>query len=445
VSPGFLVRLMAAALLLAPAAQAADQLPAWAVPVLRLVSATHVEPTTGIVVSSDGLVLVPSDFASPGDEIVVLDGGTDIVRHGRPARIDRRLEYVGLKLLRVDGLRRRPAVFTRDPPADGTPLWLAAFPPAERIAQGAQPLWEERRLVRTPGAGAAALSLNAPLPNVTGALVDSCGYLLGLSIHAGVQDMAPSQATRYRWANEMQDALNSQQVDSRTAACEPETPEPEPEAQTEAAPAQQPEPQAVEHPVEEPQPVPEAELPPAQPAEDEQGLETLEQLPPQEPGSPWRGLWLLAAAVLFATGFAVHYWRRRTMRGDSSGEAQETDEGATWQAPAMTHELVLSGRDAQGREIETACAVSDQAVNCVIGSGDVDLRINEPGVSPAHARIFSTRTGLVVSDLGSGSGTFVDDVPCFDGESLYIDEDSELQLGPVRLQVKLVPGDPVES
>ena len=61
-------------------------MPAWTVPVLRLVSATHVEPTTGIVLSDSGLVLVPENFAGPDDEIIVLDGGTDIIRNGRPAR-----------------------------------------------------------------------------------------------------------------------------------------------------------------------------------------------------------------------------------------------------------------------------------------------------------------------------------------------------------------------
>ena len=55
-------------------------LPTWVVPVLKLVSSTHVEPTTGVVLSKDGLVLVPDSFASPGDEIIVLDGGTDILR-----------------------------------------------------------------------------------------------------------------------------------------------------------------------------------------------------------------------------------------------------------------------------------------------------------------------------------------------------------------------------
>jgi hypothetical protein len=63
----------------------ADFMPAWTVPVLRLVSATHVEPTTGVVISESGLVMVPVEFASFGDEIIVLDGGTDIIRNGRPA------------------------------------------------------------------------------------------------------------------------------------------------------------------------------------------------------------------------------------------------------------------------------------------------------------------------------------------------------------------------
>ncbi|MFC1720034.1 hypothetical protein ACFL00_02695, partial [Pseudomonadota bacterium] len=63
-------------------------MPSWTVPVLRLVSATYVVPTTGIVISDNGLVLVPKDFAGADDEIIVLDGGTDIIRNGRPARIE---------------------------------------------------------------------------------------------------------------------------------------------------------------------------------------------------------------------------------------------------------------------------------------------------------------------------------------------------------------------
>ena len=82
-------------------------MPAWTVPVLRLVSATHVEPTTGVVLSDTGLVLVPEDFAGTGDEIIVLDGGTDIIRNGRPARIEQKFRLEGLQVLSVEGLKRQ--------------------------------------------------------------------------------------------------------------------------------------------------------------------------------------------------------------------------------------------------------------------------------------------------------------------------------------------------
>ena len=67
-----LLRLLLAALAAAAlnATAAGAELSPWVVPVLRLVSATHVEPTTGVVLSSAGLVLVPHDFARIGDEIV---------------------------------------------------------------------------------------------------------------------------------------------------------------------------------------------------------------------------------------------------------------------------------------------------------------------------------------------------------------------------------------
>jgi len=74
----------------------AGSMPAWVVPVLRLVSSTHVEPTTGVVISSTGMVLVSDSFASAGDEIIVLDGGTDLVRNGRPAKILQRFPSKGL-------------------------------------------------------------------------------------------------------------------------------------------------------------------------------------------------------------------------------------------------------------------------------------------------------------------------------------------------------------
>ena len=107
----------------------AASMPGWIVPVLRLVSATHVEPTTGVVISNTGLVLLADDFASSGDEIVVLDGGTDIIRNGRPAKIERQFPAQGLMVLSVKSLNRNAAQFT-----PGLRTSRAAHPlPAGRI------------------------------------------------------------------------------------------------------------------------------------------------------------------------------------------------------------------------------------------------------------------------------------------------------------------------
>ena len=93
-------------------------MPAWVVPVLRLVSSTHVEPTTGLVLSDSGQVLVPMGFASDGDEVIVLDGGTDIVRNGRPAHLKDYFPAEGLQLSLIHiSEPTRPTATSRMPSA----------------------------------------------------------------------------------------------------------------------------------------------------------------------------------------------------------------------------------------------------------------------------------------------------------------------------------------
>ena len=74
--------------------------------VLKLVSSTNVRPTTGIVVSNDGLIMVSADFASAEGEVIVLDGGTDIVSNGRPAKLVPGSVSGGVAVLSVAGLKR---------------------------------------------------------------------------------------------------------------------------------------------------------------------------------------------------------------------------------------------------------------------------------------------------------------------------------------------------
>ena len=98
-------------------------------------------PIAGVlVISDDGLVLVPSEFVEGTAEIIVLDGGTDITSNGRPGTVQARSPDTGMAILSVDGLKR-PGIRlsqTHDLYADG--MHFQAFPPARLIAAGAPPL-----------------------------------------------------------------------------------------------------------------------------------------------------------------------------------------------------------------------------------------------------------------------------------------------------------------
>ena len=295
--------------------------PPYVVPVLRLVSSTHVEPTTGLVLSESGLVLVPADFASAGDEIVVLDGGTDIVANGRTARIERNLPMDGLQVLSVYGLRRPAAPFADEAPADGDEIRLRAFPPAEQIAEGAAPL-DRAATITVFGASAdPALTGDAALPNVTGPLLDRCGNVVGFSVANDVQTLATSPGTRYRWRETLLRVLQdlgqrpapSACREEPEAAAEPEQPAEEPAEAVEGSPVAEeapPEP-AIEE--EEVPPEPDAPLPDLEiltPIEvDEPAEPTLAPGPEPTTSSAW--YWLWAALALIAAGAGLRLWRRR--------------------------------------------------------------------------------------------------------------------------------------
>ncbi len=214
-------------------------MPSWAVPVLRLVSSTHVEPSTGIVISDTGLVLVPEDFVSMGDEIVVLDGGTDIIRNGRPARIEQKFFLEGLQVLYVEGLRRKGVTLAAGLPAEGSEVTLTAFPPAEQIAKGEPPLSVKAKIVFFEETGNPAVSGETRLPNVTGGLVDACGNLVGVSIADEVQTMEPSPATRYQWRKTLLEVFAQMQITPRESDCSSRPGQPSEEAVAEEQPPEE--------------------------------------------------------------------------------------------------------------------------------------------------------------------------------------------------------------
>jgi len=442
--------------------------PPYVVPVLRLVSKTHVEPTTGLVLSGSGLVLVPAGFASSGDEVVVLDGGTDIVSNGRPARIERNFPMDGLQVLSVYGLKRPGAPFAESAPADGDPVSLVAFPPAEQIAEGAQPLDQAATLTVFGSTADPAVSSESPLPNVTGPLLDSCGNVVALSIANDVQTMETSPGTRYKWRSTLLGIIETLGLEPAPTACvareqtEPEETPAEPEPEPEPGPVSDP---VVIKPLGPDPEADETEKTTAENTTEEAVEEQPDILPPletdaaTEPGSAdaatpptpektggtggWA--WLLLGALLVAAGFGLRRYQRMLAGQRQAGDSQaaepppeSTDPAESpFDAPAADTRIVIEGSTASGQPVAAECLTPGQAVNIVIGRGTVDLRIDSAAVSRRHAALNGTIDELTITDLGSNNGTSINGVPCLEGEIMYLEPGDTVTLGDTRFTVEI--------
>jgi hypothetical protein len=442
--------------------------PPFVVPVLRLVSKTHVEPTTGIVLSGSGLVMVPAGFASAGDEIVVLDGGTDIVRNGRTARVEKNFPMDGIQILSVYGLRRAGAPFADDELVDGAAVRLVAFPPAEQIAEGAAPLDIPTTVTVFGESGTPAVSGVTPLPNVTGPLLDECGNVTAFSMAHDIQTMETTPGTRYQWRATLIGIMETMGIRPGPTACiddpvptEPELqeetpplpeeetpPEPEPEPEPEAQPEDesvdtQPEPSAPEAPQEEQPEI----LPPIELDQDpvDEASEVQEPEAPEEASGGW--MWLLLAALMVAGGIGLHFWRRKLSAQSEqqieepiSAPPPEEDLPAAGE-PVMDSLLVLSGKLGSDQPIEVSCPVSSHAVNVIIGRGQADLRISSAAISRQHAALNGAADALTITDLGSNNGTLINGVPCLEGEIMFLEPGDTVTLGDARFTVELKPVD----
>ncbi len=502
------ISLLLAGALTSPLAWSADSrqaLPAWSVLVLRLVSATHVEPTTGIVVARSGMVLVPIDFARPGEEIVVLDGGKNIVRNGRPARTVQRFPEAGVAVIEVEGLSRNPPSFRAADLMPDDAVVLAAFPPAELIAEGAQPVFAATKITVSAENGLAGLAADQPLPNLTGPVLDTCGNLVAYSRANGVQSLDTDQQPQYLWMDELRRNLASININLEAGDCSangpptaaPTEPEPKPEQEQEQAPET---PLATDDEPEMPQAEDILQEVPAEALDDtavatgdeagageeilqnqseefseewvaegaedaeepvtdlaagasDTGVETGSATAHEEAASGL-SMWLVIAAIFAAAALgwiALHYLRNRPKQSpapEATGQmaAAESDSQKTQPDPeaaqalaARVHspgpdggQIQLSGSMGNGSPLHIRHRVTGDSIKLVIGGKDSDIEIDDPTISQSHAVLHVEAGRTTLTDLGSGSGSRVKGVPCYEGEIMHVEPGDEIVLGDVQ-------------
>ena len=413
--------------------QTASGTPESVVLVLKLVSSTHVRPTTGVVISNDGMVLVPADFVAAGDEIVIMQGGTDIIRNGRPSRTVKRSAADGLAVLSAEGLKRPPIILSEDRLLQDHVYHLAAFPPADKLAEGAQPLWVPVKLTKNSATGGFEISTSTPLPPSTGPIIDNCGYLVGLNLAEGEDAVVVL-------GDEMSVIFDSMQIGLQSSTCQ--TP-----AQTKVIPAKPDiEKPDIEKPVD----------PPVQTNAEADEKKTASSAINTAADSPtivvsrpsvlgilpvW--LWLIGGAVLIAVLakliFFLRLGKHEPWLSPDEPDTAELETQAVQQETVdrFDGEVVIEGSLGDGTPVRHACKVNTKQIDVVIGHGDADICIEAAAVSSRHARLKNIGKSLTISDLGSDHGTFIRGIPCLPNEVMMIYPEDEILLGDVHVNINV--------
>jgi hypothetical protein len=453
--PRIAVALLLTGLLCQPAtASEYEPLSPSVVLVLKLVATDRVQPATGVVVSDDGLVLVPGDFVTTPAEIIVLDGGADIATNGRPATVYAQAPDTGLAILSVAGLKRPGIILSETDDLYAKGSRFQAFPPAHQIAAGATPL----NIPMAPG---------TDLPYLSGAIFDRCGYLSGMTLAIGLQRPVPGHAPLIFDRGVVRDSFESLQVSVPRATCL--LPPDEPEASEVQLPTTQPEAPATDS-----APADEVDMEPA--PSPGPSANTIEPEPQPsvtpDPGPsgnvvPW---WAKFAGLVVLVVLALGIFKRRQRPGigiDPASDEPDTVQLSTGRddsAPLPRSGrkegdlpdqaglpdgcdglVVLEGRTGDEREIRHFCAVNTNQFDVVIGRGETDIRIEQATISRRHARLQRHAGNMTLEDLGSSNGSHVNGVPCLHGEVMHLEPGQEICLGDIRLFVRLVHREVEES
>ena len=457
---------------------------------LKLISTTHVNPVTGVVISGDGKVLVPADFVMEDGEYVVLDGGTDITSHGRPATILEGSMAGMLAILDVEGLDKPAITVSESAMRDNGLLHLVAFPLAKRIAAGDKPLRVPVRTQRLGPGGAIIASDETPLPNVFGPIMDACGYLAGLNLAVGLPSMDVGGAPVTLFSAQLLEALDSINISLKLAECpasiqadEIATPKDEQASKDEEANVEQLAPDDTADDQEETTSLDTPDGSMIETTDHVQGVEPSNTTTSEGNGTPslWRivPLWLvwLTAAILAVAVWKIVVFLRmhrhtgedavqestetlttlasdepdtaRLMTGDDHGaDKPGTPPADSTQMPdvnalpdGFNAVLVIEGFLAGDVQFKRYCIVNTDNINIVVGRGDADVSIEHPAVSRAHVRLEGDGESMTVSDLGSSNGTFIRGVPCLPEEIMFIESKDEILLGEVRFCFHLINTD----
>lgn len=422
-------------------ATASTAFPPWLVPVLQVVSETDVIPGTGVALGP-GRVLVPAEFAALEVPLVVLDGGGDLARHGRPATVLERWSLAGLAVLDVPGLDRPAPVLDAGPLIDGQTVALWAVAPAELLRQGEATL-TRRATVAVDGTGQVTLGTDQHLPNLTGALVDACGHWVGHSAARGVASLATAANTLYQWLPLLADRLDQGGIELARARCERPFPSlvvSVPVEDAAVSPIDDPAPvsvDAVRPPVDDTAP-PEPAAPSASPVLDEPELLPAPDLPPPEKrvqeGEGAASDPISDQAVGTETdtvvpkdgGFPAWAWGLILvgLALTSLAILRSTRGRAVASVPVM--ETVAWLRSEEGTwPIEAAGGVVDR----VLGRHDADLLVTGETISRHHARFRGTPGSLQLVDLDSTNGTFVNGQPCAPRTGVAVSPGDRLRFG----------------
>ena len=458
---------------------ATAEIPASVVLVLKLVSSTHVRPTTGVVISADGQVIVPADFVKQGDEIVVMDGGTDILRYGLPARTIKRSVDDGLAVLSVDGLTR-PAISFADGEikADGG-YHLAAFPPAEQLAQGEDPLWLPVNFGVSESGVRTAVTEGGPLPNVSGIIIDNCGQLAGLSLAQGSQSLDSDQQPVTILADQLSHIFESMQISLPAGRCvspaisqddssvNEETGEPVTVVTEEQKEPRTPDPglSADSAPESGKNSVAQSDA-----ANNQLSTNSVSSKSDLIPGWLWvMSILVLVIVIVIVVVKAIMSWRlggnpapQDKPAAPASTTPLASDEPATAQLqeagislprkPAREEQqvpdvstlpngydgiILLEGLADESNNFQLFCIVDSKNIDIIIGRGDADISIEARSISRNHARLKLDGKSLTLCDLGSSNGTFIRGIPCLPEEIMFIEAEDEIQLGDIHCRIRL--------